>query len=169
MKGLDAILEFVEDNVAVFCFFAMSVIVLVAVFLRYVVQYPFPWGEELARYLMIWAVFLGISIGTRRKAHLGVEAFVKMTPERVQRVVLFIAQVIVLASYAILAGLSIYLTLTIRENGQVTPQLRIPMYLIYSALPVGFTLSSIRAAQVLWKDYFCIAKVAAQYEEVHTV
>lgn len=166
MKLLDTILTLIEDYLSVACFIGMSIIVLVAVFLRYVVQYPFPWGEELARYMMIWGIFLGISIGTRKKAHLGVEAFVNMTPERMRRKLLLIAQILLVSIYVITAYLSVELTLIIKENGQVTPQLRIPMYLIYAALPVGTILSSIRAAQVLWKEFFCRAAVASCCEEV---
>lgn len=169
MKSLNDFLDMIEDYVAVACFTVMSIVVLVAVFLRYVVQYPFPWGEELARYLMIWGIFMGISIGTRKKAHLGVEAFVNMTPAKVRKGLLFLSQAILLVSYVVIAYLSLDLTLTIKENGQVTPSLRLPMYFIYGALPVGFVLSAIRAAQVLWNDFFAKAKVASHYEEVQTV
>lgn len=99
MKTLNAFLNKLEEHAAVICFAAMCIVVLVAVFLRYVVEYPFPWGEELARYLMIWGIFFGISIGTRERAHLGVEAFIGLLPTKPRKVVLIISQIIVILAY----------------------------------------------------------------------
>ena len=166
MKYINIILDAIEDYAAVACFALMCIVILIAVFLRYVVHYPFPWGEELARYAMIWGVFIGISIGARKKAHLGVEAFVNMLPFKLKRPVLFVAQVIVIFSYAWLAYLSFDLVLTIKENAQLTPSLRIPTHLVYGALPVGLALSTIRSLQVLWNDYFSKDRDVSRYEEV---
>lgn len=49
----------------------MCFIVLVSVIMRYALKIPFTWGEEAARYLMIFAAMLAIGMGVREKAHLG--------------------------------------------------------------------------------------------------
>lgn len=166
MKALNALLNKLEEHAAVICFAVMCIVVLVAVFLRYVVEYPFPWGEELARYLMIWGIFFGISIGTRERTHLGVEAFIGLLPTKPRKVVLIISQIIVVLAYLCLAILSVKLVLLLKENTQRTPSMRIPFFLIYSALPVGFILSFIRAVKVLWEDIFYRGKDEQGCEEV---
>jgi C4-dicarboxylate transporter, DctQ subunit len=166
VKLINAFLDKFEDYAAVFCFAWMCIVILIAVFLRYVVHYPFPWGEELARYLMIYGVFLGISIGTRKKAHLGVEAFVNMVPKNMKKAVLLVSALIQVGAYCWFAYLCVTLTLILQENGQSTPSLRVPTYLVYGALPLGFILSAIRSVQVLWNDYFSKAKDDSRYEEV---
>lgn len=40
----------------------------------------FPWAEELARYLMIWAGFLGASIATRKRRHLKIDILPRFLP-----------------------------------------------------------------------------------------
>lgn len=47
-------------------FASIVVVVLTAVFFRYVLNSSLMWGEELARYLSIWLVFLGLSCAHRR-------------------------------------------------------------------------------------------------------
>lgn len=166
MKLINAFLDRFEDYLAVFCFGLMCIVVLVSVFLRYVVQYPFPWGEELARYLMVWGIFLGISTGVRKKAHLGVEAFVNLTPKKMRRGISFLSQLLVIVTYLWMSYLSIDLIMTMKANGQSSPSMRIPMYLVYSALPLGFCLASFRAIQVFWNEFFSRTKDNSRYEEV---
>jgi TRAP-type transport system small permease protein len=44
------------------------------VFVRYVLQKPlFLWSEEVARFLLIWMVFLGIGIGVKNDAHFAMD------------------------------------------------------------------------------------------------
>ena len=51
--------------------------------------------------------------------------------------------------YLFLVWTSILFILTAIKTGNVTPMLRIPFYIIYLALPIGFGLSAIRGLQVL--------------------
>ena len=166
MKTINGILDKIEDYISVICFALMSIIVLVAVFLRYVLFYPFPWGEEAARYLMVWGIFLGISIGVRKKAHLGVEAFVYRLPSTMTKKAMFVSQLIMIAAYLWFAYLSLALVLKIKATGQTSAAMQLPMYYIYAALPVGLTLSLIRQLQVFWNDYFSRSKDTSRYEEV---
>ncbi len=56
--------------------FILLVIVLLAVmqvFNRYVMDNPLNWTEEVARLLLIWAVFLGAAAGVKRNGHLRVD------------------------------------------------------------------------------------------------
>lgn len=40
------------------------------------------------------------------------------------------------------------ITLGIRETGQVSPAMQIPMYLIYAGLIVGLAMSTLRSLQI---------------------
>ncbi len=73
--------------VAVFLGGLMAVVVIYGVIARYVVQNPSVWTEELARALMIWTAYLGISIALRRRGHLGILFFVLKLPIPLQRIV----------------------------------------------------------------------------------
>ncbi|HAF50909.1 MAG TPA: hypothetical protein DCL04_07400, partial [Synergistaceae bacterium] len=55
----------------------MSVVIIAQVYMRYVAKSPFPWSEELARFLMAWIAFLGAGMGIRIGSHVGVELFVR--------------------------------------------------------------------------------------------
>ncbi len=52
-------------------FGAMTLVVIMGVFFRYVINAPLSWTEEVSRYLMIWGASVGISLGVRSEEHVG--------------------------------------------------------------------------------------------------
>ena len=149
MKVLDRIISTVEELIAVAGMSAMSIITIVAVFFRYVLSDPIIWAEEAARYLMVWSTLLGISIATRQKAHLGIDIFVSMAPKKIQKILEITSAALMVVMYVFLVAVSILFIRSAIKTGNVSPMLRIPFYLIYLALPIGFGLSAVRGVQVL--------------------
>jgi TRAP-type C4-dicarboxylate transport system permease small subunit len=72
--AVSAGLNRVTGWVCILLVLAMTAEVIVAVFFRYVLDAPIKWGEELARFLMVWAGLLGISIALKDGDHIGLEA-----------------------------------------------------------------------------------------------
>lgn len=46
-----------------------------------------PWTDELARYVLIYATFIGTALATKRGLHLGVDYFVNKMPRKIQKAV----------------------------------------------------------------------------------
>ena len=126
----------------------MAVSILIQVINRNTVQLPLVWCEELARYCMVWLIFVGISAGVKKGSHIGVDALVNILPAGVKRVVNIFTNVLVTGLYGYLTFLSVEITLGIRETGQVSPAMQIPMYLIYAGLIVGLAMSTLRSLQI---------------------
>lgn len=70
---------------------AMTLLVGVQIAGRFVFEYSIFWSDELARFLLIWISFLGMSVGVRRGAHPGIDSLVRALPPRSARVVLWLA------------------------------------------------------------------------------
>lgn len=159
-RQLDKAVTIFEENFVVVCFAVMLIIVNLEIVYRYVLQAPFPWAEESARYLMIWGVYIGVSIGVHRSVHLGVDAFINPLPAKIKRVVMLISALIELMAYIIFAYFAIEIAANIKGTGQTAPAMGIPMYLAYAALPVGFILSTYRKIQVIWSEFIINRKEA---------
>lgn len=151
MKQLDAVIRKIEEIITIFCFSAMSIITLVAVFFRYVLNSPITWSEEAARYLMVWGICIGISIATEKKAHLGIDVFVSFAPPKARRCLEIVSGILLTLVYIMVLALSVLFVSSAMKLGNVTPLLRIPFWMVYLALPIGFGLSVIRSIQVLVK------------------
>ena len=117
---------------------AMSLIVLLQVFFRFVIYVPFPWSEELARYLMIWMGMLGSFLAMRRGRHIGVTVIVERLPLPLQGIITFFIRIVLIAFLCIIAkeGLS----LAFFNAAQNSPAMEVPMVFPYLAIPVGAAL-----------------------------
>ena len=77
-RGIDRVV----DAIAVVAFAGMFACVLGQVFFRYFLGAPLVWSDELARYLFIWASFLGWIIAARRRSHLTIDMLTMKLPPR---------------------------------------------------------------------------------------
>ena len=147
------ILDKIEANISFVCFSLMLIVVLIGVFLRYVIKVPNPWGEELSRYFMIYGIYIGIAMCVKQRAHIGVDVVINNLSGKPKKLVMIIGNIITIAAYILLTILSIQVALTIKNSGQVTASLRIPMYLLYLSIPLGFILSTIHGIELFIKDH----------------
>jgi len=74
-----------EEGAIAFFLAGMVVITFSQVVARYVFNSGAVWALELTTFFFAWLVLLGVSYGVRIGAHLGVDAFVKMLPNRYER------------------------------------------------------------------------------------
>lgn len=167
MGVVDKLISFLEEKIGTLCLVLMLLVVLYSVFMRYIMNSPIAIGEELSRYLMIWATYLGVSLGVKRNAHLGITFIADSMPIRISKVIRFVASLINLIVYIVLFMLSCSFVLKSIATGQHTPALQIPFYIVYFSLVVGFFLSSIRTVQNIWYDYKGNGADKHRYEEVH--
>ncbi len=93
------------------------------------------WSEELTRYLMVWATFLGAGCVYRRMGHIGVTLLQNAVPEK-WRTAMQIASHLLCGAFFLLAvdcGIE-YMGM---QSRQLSAALRIPMSWVYLAIPVG--------------------------------
>ena len=147
MKKFDRILSKIEEVVTVTCFSLMSIITLVAVFFRAVLENPIIWSEEVARYLMVWGIFIGISIVTRKRSQLGIDLLTSFASPKLQKMINFVSNALLVFTYVAASILSIIFVIEAFKLGNLTPITRIKFAYIYLALPIGFILSTYRALQ----------------------
>ncbi|MEL7565674.1 MAG: TRAP transporter small permease [Dehalobacterium sp.] len=126
---------------------AMTIVVFLQVFFRFVIKGSLPWSEELSRYLMIWAVFIGASMGAKVGAHIGVEAFISFFPKKVRMAAIILSGILSVLFCLVILVLSIKVVLAIKLSGQLSPAMAIPMYWAYLAVPVGVLLMGTRFIQ----------------------
>lgn len=83
-RSLDALAAAVRFVVVV-TMAAMVAVVSAQVFLRYGFNTSLDWGEDLARMLFVWTMFLAIPLGVKEGAHIGIELVVKVFPVALQK------------------------------------------------------------------------------------
>lgn len=126
---------------------AMTIIVFVQIFTRYVLGEAIGWGEEVTRYMFIYSIFLAAAICIRKNMHVGVELLTEKLTGRAKMIMYFISASIVLVFLIVVAFYGILLA--IRTMGQNSPALGIPIGTVYAAIPLGAILSILFAIEKL--------------------
>lgn len=133
-KALHWIRKF-NDAAVILLILGMTVVVLLQVFCRYILQSPLRWSEEAARYMLIWMVLLGSGVATRNRSHLQVDILTASLPEKPKKV---LTAIVDLLTVVFLVILIIYGFKSVASNiSQTSPAMRVQMGLIYIALPLG--------------------------------
>ena len=104
--------------------------------------YPI-WSEELSRFLVVWSIFIGVAIGVRKNQHIGVDALIRFLPHKLKLASEVLLNLIGVVVIGILVFNSLEFIQHTREFEQLSPAMRIPMYIPYIAMPVGLSLSII--------------------------
>lgn len=156
MKILKWLDENIELYICVFLMSFMTLLIFVQVVMRYVFNNSLSWSEELARYVFIWLIYIGISYGCKLRKHIKIDAALYLFPKKVRPYVVLIGDLlfIAFAIYITVTGLA-YSMAQIQYNMR-SPALKIPFQYIYMSTVVGFGLATIRQIQTIIYRVKCL-------------
>jgi len=124
-------------------FGAMTFVVILGVFFRYVINAPLNWTEEVSRYLMIWGASVGISLGVRSEEHVGLTVILDAIKSRPVRMMFHTAIYLLVMGFV---GVMFYYSLAMTRDGKSmqTQSMSLTMFIPYAAVPVAMLLSIIQ-------------------------
>ena len=152
MQRLGRFLTVVENVVASGALAAAAAIAIVAVILRYGFSTIIFWSEEAVIYLVLLSVFVGAVITLRHDEHVRVDLLPVLLKGRAKLGVQVLATLLTLVYLALLGGYGWLLLFEPATSNTVTPALKLPLWVVYFALPLGFTLMFLRALEVLFRQ-----------------
>ena len=128
----------------------LTLIVGVQIAGRFFFSYSIFWSDELARFLFVWAAFLGMSVGVRRRAHPAVDSLVRAVPRGGARVLFWLAVGCSLFFFfLIMVGYGMLLVQ--RTWPQRSPSLGLRMGLPYLAVPVAGLLMGLHTIALAFR------------------
>lgn len=133
----------IEENVIGTAMLVALVILFINVVLRYFFNANTTWAEEFIRYAMIWITFIGASVCFRRGMHVGIDFLLTLTSKSVTKIIQFVVTILCIVFMGFLMVYGLKLVEFSVQSGQITPALRIPIFWVYLAIPVGSFLSFI--------------------------
>jgi C4-dicarboxylate transporter, DctQ subunit len=158
-------LDHFEEWIITFLMGAATVLIFIAVIHRYFSGMPIPgvqdylikinlsWAQELCIYMFVWMAKFGAAYGVRTGIHVGVDVLInRLEPKKRAFWVLFglLAGAVFTATIATLGAHFVW---EIGHTDQTSPDLEIPVWLVYLAIPLGSSLMCFRFLQVAWTFY----------------
>jgi TRAP-type C4-dicarboxylate transport system permease small subunit len=120
----------------------LVITVLTGVFFRYIIRDSLSWTEELARYLMIWAALLAVSVGIKDKEHVGIQLLIKQFPPIITKLITFVVYVITIVFLTVLTFKGYQVA--VKAQNQLSLALNISMFWPLMSIPVSGFLAIIQ-------------------------
>ena len=138
MKKIDTFFNFLMDAcifLAKILLVAMTALICVSVFYRYVLNRGIKWSDEVSMLLMVWFGFISIAYGVQQGLHLSVEVFFNLFPQSVQKILAKITTAIVSLLGVMMAVYGVLLMQSTMHN--VMTATRWPSATLYAVVPVS--------------------------------
>jgi TRAP-type C4-dicarboxylate transport system permease small subunit len=149
LAGVTALFDRIACGTCVALFAAILVTMVLQVAFRYALATPLTWTEELARYLYIWACWLGAPVALRRGNHIAIAVVQERLPTRLGRLVSLatgLAALVFLVQLAVQGAI-----LTVKSHSVEAITLPIPWSAIYAAAPISAVLMILQGLEVARK------------------
>lgn len=134
-----------EESLSSILMLILTLLTILQVFVRFFLQIPLPWVEELARYIMIAMIYIGAAVAIHKKEHLNVELLDMILKESKKRVLGITHQLLIIVFLVYLVYVTADYILFQIQIGQVTPALQISMAWPVSAILLGGILMLIHS------------------------
>lgn len=130
------------------------------ILIRFVLDYfgvniAAPWTEEVARYALIWVVFVGAGIVCRHSGLIAVDIVPHALPSPYGRYVKIASILVTICFFGVLAWIGVEFAAT--GSIETSPVMRIPMSFVYFAVPVGSLLAIVNLASLLLES-ICLGR-----------
>lgn len=149
----DIVIEYhPEDWIAIILFWTLAFIVFLQFFTRYVLNDSLSWTEEIARYGLMWVVFIGGAVVTRKNSHIAVELLSNvMKPGLLRTWLLAFVDLAKLGFMGLLAYFSV--TIIERMHMQRMTVFDLPMSYVYAGVGLGCFMMLARQAVMTWQNF----------------
>src|SRR5476651_718211 len=154
------ILDRLEETLIASLIAMATVLIFIAVVHRYLVGIPFfypylfdinlSWAQELCIYMFVWMAKFGAAYGVRTGIHVGVDVVINHLPPRWRFISVMFGLLAGAFFTAVVGTLGVHFVYELSKTDQTSPDMEMPMWVVYLAIPCGSYLMSFRFLQVAW-------------------
>lgn len=144
------ILQNLEDLVASAFLIVTTVLVIINIIMRYILNSGLVWSEEVATGCFVWSVFIGAVAVFKHRGHVGVDLLVKRFPATLQKAVRLITDLILVVLNGYMAYLSVLYIQT--SYTKMTPVLGVSSAYISTSVLIAFVLMTVYSVKFVIGD-----------------
>jgi C4-dicarboxylate transporter DctQ subunit len=120
----------------------------------FLIQIHISWAQELCIYMFIWMAKFGAAYGVRTGIHVGVDVLINRLNDRWRKITILFG-LFGGALFTFTVGtMGAKFVIELMSTDQVSPDLELPSWIVYSCIPLGSYLMCFRFLQVMrtyWK------------------
>lgn len=143
MNKLSKIVSKIEEYVLSYSVIIMAIMLITNVICRKVFNRSITFSEEVGQALLIIVSFFGIGYCAKQARHITMSVLFDLASDKVKKIFMYFILLLSAIALFYFSYLGFQYVLKVHELGRVTPALRIPIYMIYIVVPLGFLLGAI--------------------------
>lgn len=142
-----------ERTLILFSYSAMALIIVYAVFERFVFKTQIPWSSSIPIYLFLWVTWIGCSQNVRKRTHLNFNDIRLRMSYKLQYACMWLDALLWITFGAIVLYFSIEQTRLVEMNFAIVQGTdNVMQWWFYLATPFAWALLIFRVLQNLWDD-----------------
>ncbi|UQZ89308.1 TRAP transporter small permease [Deltaproteobacteria bacterium Smac51] len=149
LKKFVRIYDEVEAKVLVASLVFTVLIIFLQIVMRSIFNSSLSWSEELARYIFIWQIWLGMSIGVRDNKHIKVEILFQYVHGRGEKIIKIVATILAIFMCGFLVWYGAKMTNNAMTRNSLSAAMRFPLWIVYLSLPFSSLVTGLRYICVL--------------------
>ena len=119
------------------CIVGIALVVFAGVLGRYVFLISLPWVEELSKFLLMWAVYLGVAMVSLDGQHLKADVIASVLSKNLLRIRNVLFEILQFLLMAIIVVITFKVAFQIKPYNQVSAVLSIPQWLMIFIFAIG--------------------------------
>lgn len=125
-------------------------ICLYGVIMRYFVNQPQAWVEEIYKYFVIWGILIGGSMALRENHHISVDLLYDALPGPLKKATSLFANLVGLVYSLFLIYNGWVLVMARLASGQLSNDVGVPLWIVYLILPLSGVMLALRFIEKLY-------------------
>ncbi|APC12469.1 MULTISPECIES: TRAP transporter small permease [Providencia] len=139
-----------SDIVSSLAVAAIVMITILAVFMRWLLNDPLMWSEEVLIICYIWLVMIGAASAAGKRMHVSIDAITSLFPEKIQLVIAVFTHIMAIIALSIFGYLGYELSIIAEDK--ITPIIGVSYYYIDLSVPIGASIMVLFSIQHLLED-----------------
>jgi len=144
LSAVDRTIEVVEKYVLSYGVIIMALVTIANVFGRNVFQQSLYFAEELNQFLIVLITWVGLGYASRKGRHIRMSAIYDQMSEPIKKAMMITMCAGTAAVMFLLAYYAFHYVGGLIDRGTLTPALRVPVWLTFVWVPVGFVITGIQ-------------------------
>ncbi|WP_326907618.1 TRAP transporter small permease [Sedimentibacter sp. MB31-C6] len=133
----------VEEFILSYSVIGMAALLIISVIMRTIFNSSLTFSEEVGQALLVLISFFGLEYCARKGRNISMSIVFDKVNNKKKKVFIIIISIVSAVAMIYITYLAFGYVMSVKGLGRVTPALQMPMYIIYTTVPVGFLLVSI--------------------------
>ncbi len=152
LGGIDWLTAIIENTIIAGSILLMAGVNIANVLGNNLFQASLPFTEEINQSLLVIITFVGIGAAARHGRHIRMSAIYDQLEGRWRKGLNVLTALSTAILLFVLAWYAVSYEVRVRELGQATPALGIPLWIIYVWVPIGLFIGAVQYLLTTWKN-----------------